>query len=355
MENEKKFSFNTKDSKSNIMIINGKRKAPKDVKILVKKGEIKKSEKYKYLGTWLNNRGTFKDHLDYLKSITPGMIEQLKKFGCSYKLGRFNISGQLLIYETTVLPAILYNLEAWTTFTKLEEEELEKIQAKALKRIFELPTSTPYIGILMETGLWTIKDQVVYKKMMLYKNVLNSDDSRIMKIIIENQMKNDDEGTWANELKEKAKCYNIDLNNCETMSKQKWRKYVKDNINNKIAKEVREKSAEMTKLWYIKDNKFEMKNYIKTLSGKEITSIMRIRLNMINIGVNYGKIDICRICQENIETLEHLFSCDQIKNLIKSDIKIDMVSSENTSDLMTVNKYVNDVMELIKSKKILMS
>ena len=31
---------------------------------------------------------------------------------------------------------------------------MENIQGKALKRIFQLPVSTTYTGIVMETGIW---------------------------------------------------------------------------------------------------------------------------------------------------------------------------------------------------------
>ena len=119
------------------------------------------------------------------------MFEQLKQIETNIFLGRFSLQGQLLIYETTILPALLYNIEAWTNITKTEEEEIEKIQSKALKRIFNLPTSTPYYGILMETGIWTIKAQIIYRKLMFLYNVMHSDENRIIKSIIVNQMRNE--------------------------------------------------------------------------------------------------------------------------------------------------------------------
>ena len=51
------------------------------------------------------------------------------------------------------MPALLYGMEAWKKLPKAEIEHLEKIQGKALKRIFNLPITTPYIGIVTETGV----------------------------------------------------------------------------------------------------------------------------------------------------------------------------------------------------------
>ena len=41
---------------------------------------------------------------------------------------------------------------------------------KALKRIFKLPVSTAYAGILMETGIWPAEQRTQYATLMLYHN-----------------------------------------------------------------------------------------------------------------------------------------------------------------------------------------
>ena len=48
-------------------------------------------------------------------------------------------------------PAWDGNLEK--VLSKAEIQDLEKIQGKALKRIFNLPITTPYIGLTTETGV----------------------------------------------------------------------------------------------------------------------------------------------------------------------------------------------------------
>ena len=48
--------------------------------------------------------------------------------------------------------------------------EIEKINRKALKRIFQLPVSTAYTGIIMETGIWPAEQKIQYATMMLYHN-----------------------------------------------------------------------------------------------------------------------------------------------------------------------------------------
>ena len=143
MEENKKFLFSTK--KSNVMIIKAGKEKTEEIDIEIKRGKLQETDKYKYLGNWLNNKGNFQTQLDAIKTKAPGMIEELKRIASASKIGECDLKGQLLIYESTVIPSLLYNLEAWIKLNKQDLEELEKIQARSLKRILGLPVSTPYI------------------------------------------------------------------------------------------------------------------------------------------------------------------------------------------------------------------
>ena len=69
------------------------------------------------------------------------------------------------------MPALLYGMEAWKKLSKAEIQNLEKIQGKALKRIFSLPIITPYIGLIIETGVWPAEQRKNYNLLMLYDNI----------------------------------------------------------------------------------------------------------------------------------------------------------------------------------------
>ena len=47
------------------------------------------------------------------------------------------------------MSARIYGIEAWGCIKK---KEIQRIRGKVLKRIFKLPLSTAYTGMLMETG-----------------------------------------------------------------------------------------------------------------------------------------------------------------------------------------------------------
>ena len=85
------------------------------------------------------------------------------------------------------MPALLYGMEGWKKLSKAEIQNPEKIQGKALKRIFNLPITTPYIGLIIEIGVWPAEQRINYSSLMLYHNIINSDNDRLVKQIIQEQ------------------------------------------------------------------------------------------------------------------------------------------------------------------------
>ena len=85
------------------------------------------------------------------------------------------------------MPDLLYGMEAQKKMSKAEIQHLEKIQGKAIKKIFSLPITTAYIGLIIETELWPKEQRINYSSLMLYHNIMNSSKNRLVKQIIQVQ------------------------------------------------------------------------------------------------------------------------------------------------------------------------
>ena len=88
-------------------------------------------------------------------------------------------------------------------------KELEEIQGIILRKICEQRKTTPYFGLLAELGIWTIEKQIEYKTIMLLHNILTSNDERLIKEIVKEQIKNTWPGCWTAHVKVICKKYNI--------------------------------------------------------------------------------------------------------------------------------------------------
>ena len=141
------------------------------------------------------------------------------------------------------MPALLYRLEAWGKIDKDEMNEIEKIQGRALKRIFNLPISTSYIGLIMETDTWPANQRIQYSIMMLYHNIMNSDQKRVARKILTEQAKSKHKNTMISKVKQIAQQIRLNVKNVENMSKSKW----KNQLKVKIGKSIEERTKqEMT-------------------------------------------------------------------------------------------------------------
>ena len=75
--------------------------------------------------------------------------------------------------------------------------------------------------------------------------------------------------------------------------------------------------ATMKKLRFLKGSEFGEKEYMKHCDAEEIARILKVKLNMCNIGANFGKpCESCRVCKQELETTVHLFECEAVGRMI---------------------------------------
>ena len=110
---------------------------------------------------------------------------------------------------------------------------------------------------------------------------------------------------WYKELHQYAEENDIRLDINE-LSYDQYKSHVKQKIDDKIKKELELAKGMKTKLRYINPGKRQ--NYINQCSIKEASSILKIRLHMVNVKANYGG-GLCRRCEQEQETTEHVLDC----------------------------------------------
>ena len=272
------------------MIIKTGKEKDEMIDLKVKKGKIERVSEYKYLGIVINENGTVETHIDKLTKKGIGMMKDVAKMGHECNVGKLSTLIQLFLYEKVVIPSLTYNLEGITHWRKTDVTQLEEAQGKMLKMILKLPDSTPYWGIVNEVGIWSLEDFINYKKLMLFQNLLNAEESRMVKQLIKQQKDYNIEGSWYNQLVDICEEYQIDLENEKILKfKQKWKIYVKKQIKLKITTKADEKKMTMKKLRHQKGQDFCMQAYIKETGIWRIRDIIRVKLELLDIGRNQGE------------------------------------------------------------------
>ena len=347
MEERKKMTFNNKLGKTEYMMIVGKfKEEERTVTKKVKKGAIERVKEHKMLGSWMDESGTYGINTKKRREKLPYMISTIKQRASPKNVGIYAIEARLKLAEIVIIPSILANAEGFPTYKNQEIKELESAQLNILTNILELPKSTPYCALLMEVGWWTMKARLEYRKLMLYHNIMNSDERRVSKQLLEVQENEIRETTWLAEVRKVIERLGITLNVKETL-KSTWKREMKRKINEEMEIEIRQKCYNSKKSRIVKDDQYGRKEY---LGGKvelmTVKKILRARMNMCRLPGNYKKDrdGNCPLCEQEEGSTEHYFRCQQVNLLAKAwDVKSDDLRSLKISDMRRVASFLEKV------------
>ena len=152
MEKETKMRYGLKKTK--YMMVKTGTKREEIVQENVKPGEVHKTETYHYCGITMNKEGNLEESIKIIARKCETISREIDAIGVKNQVGKEEIRVKLKLFGTFLMTALTYGMDAWANIKLVEMREIEKIQGKALNRIFQLPISTTYAGIIMETGIW---------------------------------------------------------------------------------------------------------------------------------------------------------------------------------------------------------
>ena len=337
LEKTKKYVYNNEKGKSEIMRIELTKKKSRKSKnpvVKVKKGLIGYTEKYKYMGDMYDKTGSNLPKIEKKMEKRSFIASEICRMGNYTDVGEADTSVRELLLETIVKPSLLFNTETWLNITKEELRLIDKQHYNILKRVFEQKEHVPYYGILAETGYWPFSYVIVYKRLMFFHHLLHSEERRIARRITINQMNAEtmSQRNWYAGVKEWLERLKLASDEKEIMNIEKstWKKEVKEKIGKVVSSKVEMKTAEMKKLRFVQNHK--QQEYIKVCRMEKVKSIMKVRLNMVEVKANFkGKYpDIkCTACKQEEETTEHVIKCQEYKRLIGHSIKIENTVEES--------------------------
>ena len=184
-----------------------------------------------------------------------------------------------------------------------------------LKRILNLPLSTPFTDILMETGIWPVMARISYANLLLFHSVINFDNRPATGIVLK-QAKSNLPDTFYQRVSEIRRLLDIDTRSDTIKRKRKseWKKMCKERIQKSVRVNLQEQ-YNATKLRLVRNTKWRMKEYIRKGTGSFIQQVIKIRLNMTdqkrNFRNKYGENLNCSLCDVKEDTTEHVLSCSE--------------------------------------------
>ena len=127
-EKEKKINFGLKKTK--YMIVETGREE-EQINEKVKAGRIQRTDNCKCPGMKISTDGQLTKHIKELNSRCDIINQEICTIGAKTQVRKDEVRVKSKLFETFLMPALLYEMETWKKLTKAEIQNREKIQGKA--------------------------------------------------------------------------------------------------------------------------------------------------------------------------------------------------------------------------------
>ena len=127
---------------------------------------MKVDETFKYLGDTFNSKG---DNVALCKQRVDKSVESIIEIISLCKetnFGKHQIFSLMVMHQSVFLPRLIYNCESWSNLTHKDISNLQGTQLNFLRRVMEVPKSTPTAALFLELGILLIQYEI--KRSSLY-------------------------------------------------------------------------------------------------------------------------------------------------------------------------------------------
>ena len=104
----------------------------------------------------------------------------------------------LLLYQSIFLTWLIYNYEAWSNISENDCKQLQNVQRAFLRRVMEVPKSTPAATIFLELGILPVRYEIEKRQLLFLKRILSRETGDPLLVIYEQMLRLNSEPNWAN-------------------------------------------------------------------------------------------------------------------------------------------------------------
>ena len=302
----------------------------------------------KYLGDFIHCNGNPDSVLATVKARYGLAVSAINEIKSVLEDIRINVAGGLRagidIWELSVLPFLLNNSESWSDIPAEAYKQLEDLQRMFYRLLFATPISTPSPALLWETGALTMKNRIIMRKLSFYHHVMRLEKeavaSRVAKVA--------ERAGYPGLMREyQTLCLEFDMPDPCKVSTLSWKNYVKKAVfkaNRANLLDLVESKYEKLDYDILKEETFEMKDYVKTMNMQDGRMKFKIRSKMVRyVKFNYSSDPVyssqlwhCSHC-DKIDSQSHVVICESYKYLREG---------KDLNDDKDLVKYFRDVISL---------
>ena len=275
----------------------------------------------KLLGDWISDQGLSKSAEVTVRKRKGMAIASIYEIRTVVEDCRSNILGGLStgldLWESAVVPMLLFNSETWTSISSSTLETLENIQKRFYRCLLAVGSGCPIPSLYWETGGTLMKYRILQRKLLLLHHIATLSDSCLAKEVYNLQKELNLPGLV-------SECSNVlrenDIYDIAMYSKYQWKKIAKS-ITCKLNKdELIRMSKKYKKIDYSWDDNLTTRHsYLNGMKVNDARMLFKIRSKMApTIQMNFPSDKtyaankwICSACLINLDTQDHVINCEE--------------------------------------------
>ena len=152
--------------------------------------ELEQVKYYEYLGTFISDDGSRNKEIERRicdgRSVSNEIVQVLK----TTELSRVRLKYVTLLSNACLDAKVKYGCAVWSELKSGQEKDLNSLKVKVMKRVLELPYSTPSSGIKYEFGLTDLDLDCKMEKIILAYTTLKSESiaKELLSVMMENNV-----------------------------------------------------------------------------------------------------------------------------------------------------------------------
>lgn len=146
--------------------------------------ELKFKESYKYLGDIFTYNNSYNLMIETRISAVRGATAELCAILAEIPKN-MKLDAIISYYHAIITPKLLLNGETWNNLSVKNIKDLETSQNVSIKRLLQMPITTPNDILRSEVGLWRIENQLIYKKLVYLQRILKQKNNVTRKVLME--------------------------------------------------------------------------------------------------------------------------------------------------------------------------
>ena len=179
---ERKHCIDYKPSKCKLMTMNVK--IPENETITLD-GEILDIVKdQKHLGTIISDNGSRTNDIYKRVNDCKGVLNEIVEVCKSEEISQHRFKYMFTLLNSCFLLKFKHGCEVWDAMDQKTSVKVNRLVPQMIKRVLELPRSTPTNAVLHDFGLISLVTEVEMEKILLTANTLEMSESRIAKRLL---------------------------------------------------------------------------------------------------------------------------------------------------------------------------